>query len=200
MPCTTAGEPASPATTTSTGSVETPGNWAWRTSKPLRDSMEAGRVSTPAEPRSIEKYSEASRRRNPPATTRLTTGRPMTPCVRCPQNPPAPPVPPTAPSAPPPAPAAPVAFLPRNGTRSALTRSPRTPRRAGSRVSAASRAVKTAMIAPTAMLWNRVDGTRKSPPRARMTAMALNSTERVAVEPERPIASILSRPAALSSR
>ena len=74
------------------------------------------------------------------------------------------------------------------------------PSRAGSRVSAASRAVKTAMMAPMAMLWNKVEGTRNSPPRARMTAMALNTTERVAVEPAWLMASILSRPAALSSR
>jgi hypothetical protein len=49
------------------------------------------------------------------------------------------------------------------------------------------------------MLWKSVDGTRNRPPKARITARALNRTDRVAVEADRPIASTLSRPVALSS-
>ena len=184
MPWVTAGDAGPPAMVTSTGWIEAPGNPFCRTSKPWRDAMEAGKVSTPAEPRSMEKYSEASSASIPPATMRLITGRRMTPLLTRSQKPPGRPV-------------APV--LCRKGTRRAFTRSPIAPRRAGSRVSAASRAVKTATMAPRAMLWKRVDGTRNRPPRARMTARALNSTERVAVEADRPIASTLSRPAALSS-
>ena len=72
--------------------------------------------------------------------------------------------------------------LAQEGHAESVNRSPMAPRRAGSRVSAASRAVNTAMIAPSAMLWNRVEGTRNRPPRARITARALKSTERVAVD------------------
>ena len=79
---------------TSTGWIEAPGNPFCRTSKPWRDAMEAGRVSTPAEPRSMEKYREASSNSIPPATIRLITGRRMTPLLTRSQKPPGRPAPP----------------------------------------------------------------------------------------------------------
>ncbi len=58
----------------------------------------------------------------------------------------------------------------------------------------------TTKMAPSAMPLNMFDGTMNSPASAIITVIPLNSTARLAVSPERTIASTFSTPLARSSR
>ncbi len=71
---------------------------------------------------------------------------------------------------------------------------------AGSSVMDSATEIRTTMIAPPARPRKIVVGTSSIPARARTTVKPLKNTARLAVAPDLPIASILSRPRCRSSR
>ena len=174
---------SSPSTTISTGEPSPPEKSLSKTRNACLDSTSSGRVLTPENPSACRGREEAASRSTPAATTRLTTGRPMTVRVIRSQNRPC-----------------------RSGCRRPSdaeprsTRSPSSASTAGSRVSEAITATTTTRIAPSPMLRKMVLGSSSMPARATTTVRPLNNTARLAVAPPRSIASSLSPPAARSSR
>ena len=91
-------------------------------------------------------------------------------------------------------------FRPRPNTRPALILSPRMDKIAGSNVIDSANEINTTMIAPPASPRKIVVGTNNMPARASTTVSPLKKTARLAVAPDIPIDSSLSRPRARSSR
>ena len=84
--------------------------------------------------------------------------------------------------------------LPMKGILREFTLSPMMPNIAGNRVMAAAMAASTTRLAPMPMEMKMLKGTSNMPSRANTTVIPLNKTARVAVAPDRLMASIFSKP------
>ena len=180
----TSAEAMSPETTTWAGSVvETPGKLRSRARAPALAKLVSGSELTPAVPVWRPRTGKAAASRTSTPAARNAPGRRTT---------------------------APTALVqkglsagwsrPTIGSRRALTRSPSSDSRAGSRVMAAAIVTMPTMIAPSARLRRIVSGTRSRPSRATTNELPENRTALLLVPPVAMIASILSRPACRSSR
>ncbi len=125
---------SSPSTTISTGDPSPPENSLSRTRKACLDSTSSGRVLTPENPSDMLRKGRAASSSTPAASTRLTTGRPMTVRAIRSQNRPC------------------RSGCRRPRIRSHSTRSPSSASTAGSRVSEATTATTTTRMAPSPML------------------------------------------------